>query len=407
MDRPTSYSVFDYGHMISCEPRMSAYAAALRAAVTPGCTVIDIGAGPGVFSILACQYGAGSVIAIEPDDSVELLRQFAKDNGYSDRVEICQGLSTDYRPSFKADVIVSDIRGCLPLFEGHIQTIVDARGRLLKENGTLVPSRDTLRIAIVHHPETYRGYEQPWVSNKFGITLAAGHRCAVNTWTKVNLVPSDLLSEAQELAVLDYGLITDPNLETTAKLVAETPGTAHGLVLWFDAELAPDVGFSNAPGEPRQIYGQSFLPLERPVDLAAGDSIEVQIKANLVDRSYVWSWNSKVFRATSSVPEATFRQSSFLSKLLSPRKLDRRSNRFVPVPTHAQTIDRYCLSLIDGEASLGDIAELLATRFPDAFSNYNEALNHVAELAGRYDQPSDGALAASADKISTAEDQLI
>ena len=73
------------------------------------------------------------------------------------------------------------------------------------------------------------------------------------------------------------------------------------------------------------------------------------------------------------------------------RMLDRRSNRFVPVPTHAQTIDRYCLSLIDGQASLGDIAEVLATSFPDDFSNVNEALNHVAELAGRYDQPGDGA----------------
>ena len=85
MDRPTGYSVLDYGQMVGCEPRMSAYAAALRAAVTPGCTVIDIGAGPGVFSILACQFGAGSVIAIEPDDLIELLRQFAKDNGYSDQ----------------------------------------------------------------------------------------------------------------------------------------------------------------------------------------------------------------------------------------------------------------------------------------------------------------------------------
>ena len=391
MDRPTGYSVFSYGQMVSCEPRMSAYADALRAAVTPGCTVFDIGAGPGVFSILACQFGAGSVIAIEPDNSIELLRQFARDNGYSDRIEIFQGHSKDYRPSSMADVIVSDIRGCLPLFEGHIQTIADARQRLLKANGKLIPFRDTIRIAIVYHPETYLSYEEPWVSNKFGIDLIAGHEFAISTCRKRNLDPRDLLSEPKDLALLDYGSITDPNLKAVAKLVAETAGTAHGLLLWFDTELAPGIGFSNAPGEPQQIYGQTFFPLELPVELTPGDSIEVEIKANLIDRSYVWSWNSKLFRGSSPVPEVTYRQSSFHSKLLTKRMLDQRSNRFIPLPTPAQAIDRHCLSLIDGQASFGDIAELLATSFPDDFSNVKEALNHVTGLASRYDHPGDGA----------------
>src|SRR6187399_2841708 len=142
MSAPTSYSLVNYGGMVTSEPRMSAYAEALRRAVTPGCTVIDIGAGPGVFSLLACQYGAGSVIAIEPDDSVELLRQMAKDNGCSDRITIVQGLSTEFTPPSRADVIISDIRGCLPLFEGHIPTIIDARERMLAPGGTLIPARD-------------------------------------------------------------------------------------------------------------------------------------------------------------------------------------------------------------------------------------------------------------------------
>lgn len=51
---------------------MSAYVAGLRQAVTPGCTVIDLGAGPGLFALLACQFGAGHVWAIEPDPSIHL-----------------------------------------------------------------------------------------------------------------------------------------------------------------------------------------------------------------------------------------------------------------------------------------------------------------------------------------------
>ena len=119
MTKPAGYSVAAYGRMITCEPRMSAYATALRNAITPGCRVIDIGAGSGIFSLLACQYGAGSVIAIEPDPSVELLRVAAQTNGFDDRITIVQGVSTDYVGP-KADVVISDLRGCLPLFEYHV-----------------------------------------------------------------------------------------------------------------------------------------------------------------------------------------------------------------------------------------------------------------------------------------------
>ena len=45
MSGPTVYTASDYGDMITCEPRMPAYAEALRQAVTQGCTLIDIGAG--------------------------------------------------------------------------------------------------------------------------------------------------------------------------------------------------------------------------------------------------------------------------------------------------------------------------------------------------------------------------
>lgn len=75
MSGPTVYSVSAYGDMITCEPRLSAYAEALRQAVRPGCTVIDLGAGTGIFALLACQYGAGRVTAIEPADAIRLLAE--------------------------------------------------------------------------------------------------------------------------------------------------------------------------------------------------------------------------------------------------------------------------------------------------------------------------------------------
>ena len=49
------YSVHSYGQMLADAPRMDAHVAALRRAVKPGSVVLDLGCGPGVFALLACQ----------------------------------------------------------------------------------------------------------------------------------------------------------------------------------------------------------------------------------------------------------------------------------------------------------------------------------------------------------------
>ncbi|MES2902593.1 MAG: class I SAM-dependent methyltransferase [Pseudomonadota bacterium] len=383
MGRPTGYHVTSYAEMITCEPRMSAYADALRQAITPGCHVIDIGAGSGIFSLLACQFGAGSVIAIEPDDAVEVLRASAVTNGFDDRITIIQGISTDYVGS-RADVIISDLRGCLPLYEQHIPSIVDARERLLAPGGRMIPARDRLFAALIHDPEFYRPTIEPWLRNAFGIDLSDGHRFAINQYTKTYFTPISLMAAPEELLEFDYATITDPNISVDFTLVPEAPGEAHGFLVWFDAELAPGIGYSNAPGEPEQVYGQTFFPFERPIALAVGDRIGVTLRANLIEGAYVWSWTSAVWRAGAARPELTYRQSTFLSQILSPAKLAQRASSYVPFPSPNQAIDRHCLSLVDGKASLSEIASALTRAFPHAFSNTAEALDRATSVTARY-----------------------
>ena len=59
-----SYSIRDYGTMMADEVRTNAYAEALRRAVRPGDVVLDLGAGTGIFSLLACRFGARRVHAV-------------------------------------------------------------------------------------------------------------------------------------------------------------------------------------------------------------------------------------------------------------------------------------------------------------------------------------------------------
>src|SRR5215207_7060529 len=149
------YSISGYGSMIADRVRIDAYAKALRQAVSPGAVVIDIGTGTGFFAMLACQFGARRVYAVEPDDSIQLAREAAAANGYADRIEFIQDYSTAVSLPERADVIISDMRDLLPLFHRHIPSIVDARTRLLKDCGALIPREDRVWVALAEHGELY------------------------------------------------------------------------------------------------------------------------------------------------------------------------------------------------------------------------------------------------------------
>jgi protein arginine N-methyltransferase 1 len=163
MSRPTGYSLSGYGDMINDRRRTEAYAQALRAAMHPGCVVVDIGAGTGIFSLLACHFGAGQVHAVEPDCAIQVARQMAVANGCGDRITFHPALSTAITLPRPADVIISDLHGVLPLLQQHIPSIIDARQRLLAPGGALIPRRDTLWAALVEDPKLYRRYAEPWL----------------------------------------------------------------------------------------------------------------------------------------------------------------------------------------------------------------------------------------------------
>ncbi|MGE5462576.1 MAG: 50S ribosomal protein L11 methyltransferase, partial [Syntrophothermus sp.] len=68
------YSIAEFGHMIADERRTDAYVAALQHAVRPDSIVLDMGTGTGIFAMLACQFGARHVYAVEPGDAIHIAR---------------------------------------------------------------------------------------------------------------------------------------------------------------------------------------------------------------------------------------------------------------------------------------------------------------------------------------------
>ncbi|MEO1489070.1 MAG: 50S ribosomal protein L11 methyltransferase [Pseudomonadota bacterium] len=378
------YQLDQFGLMVDCEPRMAAYAEALKRAVTPGCTVIDIGAGFGIFSLLACKYGAREVVAIEPDPSVELVLPIARANGFADRITVIRDLSTRFTPERKADVLVSDIRGVTPLFQHHIPTIIDARERLLAPGGHQIPLRDRIVIAPVHAPRHYLPCERPWLANNFALDLTEGHRFVVNIPAAARLDREAIMAEPQSLAVLDYRTITNTDVDSTVEFTTDRPATCHGFLVWFEAEIAEGLGFSNGPGEAELVYPQYFLPLERPLTLHAQQPVSARVSARLIDGDYIWSWETFVEGSSTGDATQRFSQSSFKGKIFSPQNLKPLANNHIPEMTEAMAIDRDCLSLVGEERDLQEIASCIFERHTEHFESEAHALVHVARVLKRY-----------------------
>jgi protein arginine N-methyltransferase 1 len=371
--------------MITDRPRASAYAQALRGAVSPGCTVLDIGAGTGFFSLLACKFGASRVYAVDVNDAIEVAKAMAADNGGTEAIVFLQKLSTAVELSPAADVIVSDLRGVLPLMEQHIPSIVDARSRLLAAGGRLIPRSDTIWAALVEDAEGYRRYEEPWLRNDFDVDMRAGQEFVTNRWRRVDLERDRLLVQPEVWAHLDYQTVEDPDVVGSLSWVLDRAGTVHGLAAWFDTELDDVNGFSNAPGEPALIYGQAFFPWGRPVAVEPGDAVTVELSARLIGDDYIWSWSLDLQPAVGSDRRAvTLRQSTFRGAPLSPSGLRRRAAGHTPALGTEGVIDRYLLAAMDGSTSLEVIARNAAAEFPEDFSTWGEALARAGELSAKY-----------------------
>jgi protein arginine N-methyltransferase 1 len=374
--------------MIADRVRAGTYLEALRHVVRPGSVVLDLGTGTGFFALFACRLGARRVYAIDPADAICVARELAAANGYADRIEFIQKLSTEVTLPEQVDVIVSDLRGVLPLFGCHLPAIVDARRRFLAPGGTLIPQRDELWAAVAEAPDLYRRQLAPLEDDCHGFDLQTARKYLTNTWSRGLVFPEQLLAEPQLWATLDYSTLETPNVSAAITFPVTRVGTGYGLLAWFDTTLAPGIGFSNAPNAPNapdRTYGTGFFPWLTPVTLSVGDQVSVTMQADLVGKDYIWRWDTRVLGLGHPRPvKADFRQSTFFGKVLSSDQLRKQSNHHVPVLTEDGQVDQLALALMDGENSLEEIARRVATRFSQRFAKWQDAMTQVGELVQRY-----------------------
>jgi len=81
---------------------------------------------------------------------------------------------------------------------------------------------------------------------------------------------------------------------------------------------------------------------------------------------------------------AEFTQSSLPSAMISQEQLRKSAEAHRPWLTLEGELQRFILEQMDGERSLGEIAQELSRRYPTRFATWQEALDRVAKVSREF-----------------------
>jgi cyclopropane fatty-acyl-phospholipid synthase-like methyltransferase len=186
---------------------------AIKRHVTEETNFLDIGAGTGVWAILAAKLGAKRVVAVEIEEPlIPIMFKHAQENGVAQKIEIIHGNSDFVKLRGKFDVIVSELFGGDALGEATAKSFVSLRDRFLAPHGVLIPQKLTMLAAPVRINKSVQNIpsELPLVCSFLkSIKLNYGQNLSIDEREKVKF-----LAEPQKLVEVDFRTVqTHPNLQ--------------------------------------------------------------------------------------------------------------------------------------------------------------------------------------------------
>ena len=359
------------------EPRLRAFRRAIEEIVKPDDIVIDLGSGTGILGLFACRAGAGRVYALDDCGLTQLEREIFASNGFADRAICVKGLSTRVSLPELADVVVGDLIGRFGFDGGIVQFFADARHRLLKPGGRMIPSRIDLCVAPVEAPNIWEEVDF-WKRSPAGFSLERAHLIAVNTGHPTKYQPQQILAEPAIIATIDLTRDSGPALSGNVTRIVRRGATLHGIGAWFAAELSPSVSMTNSPLSEDAINRRAvFFPLDPPTRVEPDERVEIDMR--IVPDEKLVSWRVKIFNKGLR-PRAQFAHSTFRGMLLCPEDLHKAKPDFVPRLTSWGEARRSVVDLCDGRRNLVTIEQEVYKRHPNLFASIAEAAAFVVEV---------------------------
>jgi hypothetical protein len=199
------------------------------------------------------------------------------------------------------------------------------------------------------------------------VDLAPVREAAANRPYPGRLVPDDLLAPLQPLGpAVDLAHVVTQRIGGATTSVATRSGTLHGICGCFVSTLAPGITIRNAPGDAETSnFAHTFLPLAEPIEVAAGDRIEIQ--ADVFDGLEA-RWR---VTATSAASGRRHRheQSTLFAWPLSSEELSRERDDYCPRLTERGRIEQELLTKFDGATTSASLRAWLDARGGSALAS--------------------------------------
>lgn len=278
--------------------RVMAYRAAIEKHA-PGKRVVEVGCGTGILSLFAAKAGARKVIAIEESQVSETAAAMFAANGCSGIIDLKVANSRNVELNEldePADLLVHEILGVDPFDENLLPVLLDARRRLLRPGGRMLPRR--LEICCLgiegtedpQHDAAVAVARARELSGMHGLDFspvvkaveAAASRSRRNRfWLGEKMFDRKVLSE--ELRLLDLDLEAG-DLEivgrppASASLRITTEGTLVGIVLFFRAHLDEEIQLTTSPFAPVTHWGWDVRIFSRRLHVRPGDEVPLAVE---------------------------------------------------------------------------------------------------------------------------------
>jgi SAM-dependent methyltransferase len=223
--------------MLADTRRNRAFHRALAARVRPGCSVLDIGAGTGVWAIDAARLGARRVVAIEREPVlVPVIERLARENGVEDRIEVVCGDARRLSLRREFDVVVSETVGSEGFEEGIVTLMERAREHFLRPGGALIPQAVAIRGAPAAPMDA--GRVSPRLLSDDSFTALSRHVPRGVTGDRLKT-----LTPSRELLRVDLraARADDPLPLGGARFRVAEGRAVGGIGAWVDLDLAPGV----------------------------------------------------------------------------------------------------------------------------------------------------------------------
>jgi SAM-dependent methyltransferase len=280
--------------------RVSAYLKAIAKTV-PGDTVVDVGAGTGVWAIAALKHGYKRAILVEPSRKIgQYARHMAELNGVSDRVTIVPAKLEDMSLSdFPAsiDLIVTETLSSLLFGFGSWDFLPNLASRLANPR-SIIPGRGKLYASLASKDYSSRGPNAAGLSllSSAGIStdlFERTFRSGGNIYDKKAVIAALIDDQLKPECIADFDFCR-PTPISMNDVYFETNSQTYysGAVFYWDVDLCSDQADTKLSSLDPGLTSWSpvYIPFTAPMLVGTGQKLLLRLELHALDSPYKYAF---------------------------------------------------------------------------------------------------------------------